>query len=83
MSEEVRIGIQGVIKYPYLYAWDRMMGSFHYYIKENQERAEREGAPTDAIYRAATGWVTTREITSEETMQRLQKIHDQYFPDPS
>jgi hypothetical protein len=73
-----------VYKYQYLYAWDRMMGSFAYWIEDQQALAEKENAPTDAVYRTDGGvWVTCRDIKSDATMERLQAMHDQYFPDPS
>jgi hypothetical protein len=84
IMEETHLGFRGKIKYEYLYAWDVMMGSFFYYIQENQERAARENAPLDAIYRAQNGvWMTTCDIQSDQTMERLQEIRDRYFADPS
>ncbi|MEJ7807552.1 MAG: hypothetical protein WKG03_16705 [Telluria sp.] len=55
--------------YKHIAVWGRQLGSFHYYIKAQQERACAAGAPINAIYekydsRGATGvWVTVDEYT--------------------
>jgi predicted DNA-binding transcriptional regulator YafY len=73
------------IRHPYIYAWCRMQGSFQYWIEDQLAIAERDQAPADAIYKSTTDgkWHTTRDIKNEETMALVQKIHDQYFNDPS
>jgi hypothetical protein len=70
------------IKYKHLFAWDKSMGSYAYWIAMNQERAEKENAPLDAVYRSQQGWVTMRDI-GDDAARRTQIIHDHYFPDPS
>lgn len=51
------------MKYPYIYAWGKNLGSFNYYIQEQINLAEKENAPERAIYRRDTGeWIIIDEI---------------------
>ena len=53
-------------------AWGRMLGSFNYYIEQEQHRAASEGAPRTSIYRNDDGsWSTINEIHNRETLVRL------------
>lgn len=38
------------MNYPYIKAWGMYMGSYAYYIRDQQERAQQQNAPADAIY---------------------------------
>jgi hypothetical protein len=65
--------------YPWIRAWGWMMGSFPYYIESQIERAQRTGAPANAIYEhhdAGSGgngtWATTATITNEATKLTLR-----------
>jgi hypothetical protein len=40
-----------LVKYKYIVAWGRYMGSMDYYILDQIELAETDKAPVDAIYR--------------------------------
>lgn len=60
------------IKYPYLYAWDRMMGSNTGWSKVMQQEAEKDKAPKDAIYKSVDGvWATYGEIKSLDTKRTI------------
>lgn len=49
--------------YPYIRRWGRLLRSFEYYITLQVERARREHAPANAVYRDMDGhWVTTDQI---------------------
>jgi hypothetical protein len=60
------------IKYPFLYAWDRQMGSLAYWIQEQQLAAKTEDAPKDAIYkRDGNTWVRWSEISNYNVKYRV------------
>ena len=66
-----------MIKYKYLYAWDRMIHSTLGWSEMMQKRAEMENAPIDCTYRDNDGtWHTFRNIDNQETKDRVQKIVD-------
>lgn len=66
-----------MIKYKYLWAWDRMMRSDYGWSKRLQGLAEQEKAPIDCIYRDITGkWHRFRDIKTEETKQLVQRLVD-------
>jgi hypothetical protein len=62
--------------YRYIRAWGKWLHSHSWYIGEQVDRARREGAPADAIYRSdAEGrWVTVGEITDPQTRDRVERI---------
>lgn len=63
------------IKYKYLYAWDRMMGSLGSWFQMNQQRATEEKAPETAIYRDVNGkWHVFEDIQNMETKNRIQNM---------
>lgn len=66
------------VQYPYLLAWDIMMGSYQYWKEMQQERAANENAPTTAIYRDGAGWRTYEEISSPDTKARIDSIMEEY-----
>lgn len=43
-------------EYKAIREWGKMMGSYPYYIRMQQELASQEDAPLDAIYRSDKGW---------------------------
>lgn len=57
-------------EYVYIRKWGEMLYSHPAYIRETQERAAREGAPLNAVFRSAdaedadTAWRTTETISS-------------------
>lgn len=60
------------LKYPFVYAWDRMLGSYEEWSEREQERAEKESAPLDAVYRDSDGkWVSFKNVQSFRTKRRI------------
>lgn len=53
--------------YKHIRAWGEMMGSFEYYIKNQQEQAATDNAPLTAIYKRGDKWSTFDEVESEAT----------------
>jgi hypothetical protein len=67
--------MENKVQYPYLLAWDIMMGSYQYWKEMSQERAAEENAPKTAIYRnVQSSWVTYEEIKSPITKKRIDEI---------
>ena len=60
--------------YPYIRAWARLMGSHAFYVSAQVERANREGAPADAIYRATDGWRTIRDVKDPVTLANVERM---------
>jgi hypothetical protein len=69
-------------EYKHIAAWGQMMGSYPYYIKDQQEDAAQNNAPLDAIYRScgreggiaehkgehtAKCWARFAEVTNPQT----------------
>lgn len=54
-------------EYRHIAAWGSSLGSFGYYIADQQAKAAAEGAPLTAVYRAEDRWVTIEEC--HETTQ--------------
>lgn len=45
--------------------WGHIMGSFDYYIKNEQRAACADNAPLNVIYKSADGWKTTDRVSNE------------------
>jgi hypothetical protein len=61
-------------RFVHLKAWDQYMGAAPYWIRAMQERAEKDGAPEDAIYKDSSGrWVGFGEVTSGSTRMLIEK----------
>jgi hypothetical protein len=61
--------------YPYLRAWDRMMGSSGWWCEENLSRARKEKAPQDAIYKSHVGkWHTYENIQRPDIKNFIRKL---------
>ena len=59
--------------YRYIKAWGRMMGSFAYYIRDEQAKASKDNAPLDAIYyKSEDGWHVYSEVTNQETRRAME-----------
>lgn len=64
-------------RFRHLRAWNRLMHSTD--VNWNVDRAEREHAPENAIYRDSDGkWVTADAITSPETADSLARLMEQF-----
>lgn len=58
-------------KYPFIWAWHQLTGSREYYITALIERAIRENAPKDAMYRCVDDgkWRTLRDLSEGNEMR--------------
>lgn len=66
-------------RYPYIYAWGRMMGSRQYYVFDQIMDAIVENAPLDAVYKKDDGtWATFREVTNPSTRKHITDWIDRY-----
>lgn len=65
-------------RYPEIRKWGNELGSFNYYIENQQLQAEADGAPSDAVYRRDNGtWATRSEIEkSREETQRQNEARE-------
>jgi hypothetical protein len=58
------------MKYPFIKAWGKYMMSKDYYIKAEQEIAERDNAPERAIYKSVEGeWHVIDNVGNPEAKQ--------------
>jgi hypothetical protein len=48
------------------------LGSQGYYIQQEQERAARDGAPLNAIYKQGEAWVTTFDCINFDLARRIE-----------
>jgi len=61
-------------EYKAIAAWGIKMGSFSYYIMNEQNRAFKEGAPVDALYMSSMeecGWVTLSTLGNEKLRKEI------------
>lgn len=76
-------------KYPYIWAWGMIMGSFPYFMEGESDKAEAEKAPRTSIYRRTgfdpkTGgelkgvWVTKDEIKDPMLKGRVEKLAEEF-----
>lgn len=66
--------------YKWIRHWGAMMGSQPFYVDAQVERARKEHAPENAIYRDLDGWKTTADISSSDTVRRLESIAGESIP---
>ena len=62
--------------YKFIAAWGQNMGSYQYYIQNQQAEALADGAPITVIYKAHNGrWVTVDECEDsvEENIRAIEK----------
>lgn len=52
--------------------WGHMLGSSNRYIADDVERARREKAPANAIYRGEDGWRTTDTVRTPSVIRRME-----------
>lgn len=58
-------------EYALIWLWGRLLSSQPSWIREQQERAAREGAPLNAIYRKEVRWHTADEVLHPDTRALL------------
>lgn len=65
-------------EYLYIRAFGKILGSFQGYIEMEVDKAQREKAPQNAIFRRQNGsWATFDDIQYEDVRKRVQAIVDQ------
>jgi hypothetical protein len=66
--------------YKYIRAWGYMMGSFEYYVRGQVDKARRDNAPADAIYRDDDGtWHRYANVTRADTRMVIDRLMEQHF----
>ena len=58
-------------EYRHIRAWGRMMGSFEYYIRNQQNEASDDNAPLDAVYKKGDGWHVYSDVTNAATREAM------------
>ena len=53
---------QKCIRYPYIWAWHYVAGSFEGYIESVIDRAIRECAPVNSVYCSDGVWITIEDV---------------------
>lgn len=49
--------------YKHIRAWGALMGSFEYYIRNEQDKAALDNAPVDAVYQSSNGvWIRHTDV---------------------
>jgi hypothetical protein len=68
------------MKYPYIRAWGKYLGSYQYYINAQVERADKDRAPNNAIYynEDKKCWATADEITDDGARERIEIMSNTY-----
>tara|TARA_R110002124_G_scaffold278828_1_gene451018 strand:- start:144 stop:353 length:210 start_codon:yes stop_codon:yes gene_type:complete len=52
--------------------WGKELGSFDYYIKDQQREACADGVPVNVIYKSADGWETVERVSNMELRARME-----------
>lgn len=50
-------------RYPYIYAWHKLTGSFDYYIISLIDQAIKDDAPKNSIYKRYGAWCTVDDLS--------------------
>jgi hypothetical protein len=58
--------------YPGIRAWGRHLGSSNYFVKGQIDKARRDQAPANAIYKREEHWVTTDDILHEDVRKAMK-----------
>jgi hypothetical protein len=62
-------------EYTAIYAWCQHLGSFGFYLTQQQRKAALEDAPLDAIFRRTDGgWATTDDIVDPITRATVRRL---------
>ena len=62
---------RATMDYRVIAAYGYLMGSFGYYIHDQQEMALHDGAPVTAVYKRDGAWVTLDQM-DEHTQRRIE-----------
>ena len=66
--------------YKWIRFWGQYMGSQSFYVDAQVERAKKERAPANAIYRDTDGWKTTAQIENQSAINALEKMAGEQLP---
>ena len=62
-------------EYLHIRAWGKMMGSYEYYISNQQAQASSDNAPFNAIYhREGEGWHIAEDIKNPATKEYIEHV---------
>ena len=66
-------------KYQLIRIWGQELGSFGYFIENEQAKAESDNAPLEAIYQRDGQWVTIHDVNNKDVRRRvLNKLLEYY-----
>jgi len=66
-------------KYQAIRIWGQHVGSFDYFIENEQAKAEAEDAPLDALYKEGNTWVTIVHLRNKNNQSAvISKLLDYY-----
>ena len=58
-------------KYQVIRIWGQHLGSFDYFIENEQAKAEAEGAPLEALYKDGNTWVTIADLENKNIQRQI------------
>ena len=56
-------------EYKHIRAWGLMMGSFEYYVRNQQSDASDDNAPLDAVFKSEGTWHVYSDVTNAATRE--------------
>lgn len=66
-------------KYQAIRIWGQHLGSFDYFIENEQAKAESEDAPLDALYKDGSTWVTIADLENKNNQRHvINKLMEYY-----
>ena len=63
--------------YVWIARWGYHLGSFEYYIKDQQDLVAAEDAPLNAIYKRDGVWHTVDDVVNPETRRSFESRYDE------
>ena len=84
MSSNLKSAVvqSGVRDFPYIRAWNRIMGNLSYWTDANLVRARADQASQDAVfYDGTTGkWITLEDMKLEDRPDSFMEMLNSYLP---
>ena len=66
-------------EYQAIRIWGQHLGSFDYFIENEQAKAEAEDAPLEALYKDDNTWVTIADLENKNIQRQvISKLMDYY-----
>jgi len=66
-------------KYQAIRIWGQHLGSFDYFIENEQAKAEAADAPLDALYKDGNTWVTIADLENKNNQRHvINKLMEYY-----